>query len=77
MSGKGWHPDQHPGLARRQDLKHYGEGGNLHTPSHAGNLQQRGARAPGDQFANGRVRTPAGNMAPTESKLLNRPKRIV
>jgi hypothetical protein len=72
---KGFFADQIPGLAKQGDVRIYGEGGNLNTPSHNTNFTQRGARAPGERYANGRVRSPGGNQAPSKYRLTGRDRR--
>jgi hypothetical protein len=67
---KGWHNDQHPALAHKPGLRHYGEHGPskrgtgyLGTPSHSD-----GAR-PGGTGRSGII---ANNRAPREFKLTGR-----
>jgi hypothetical protein len=72
---KGFFVDQTPGLAKQGDRQVYGEGGNLNTHSHSTNFQQRGARTPGDRYANGRVRGVGGNQNPSSYKITGRARR--
>ena len=79
---KGWHADQNPALAKRSDLRHYGEHsanvrqtGYLGGPSHSDVATPKNCRAVRRADGQPRVANIGNNRAPTTYKLTGRPRR--